>query len=122
MTQVSDATTLIDPAKARPALKFFRVMATVVGIGLLILCLEMILRYGFDNSSLDWWPQVHGVLYVVYVASVANLGFKMRWPLTRMVLVMLAGVVPFLSFFVEHREHAQVDGELTAIETGSARQ
>lgn len=116
MSQAPNATELIEPAKARSALTFFKVMAMLVGIGLLILCLEMILKYGFNNGVLDWWPQPHGVLYVIYVASVANLGFKMRWSLQRMAGVMLAGVVPFLSFFIEHKVSRQVERELAEIE------
>ena len=112
--------TLIDPAPARSALTFFKVMALLVGIGLLLLVLEMILKYGFDNGALDWWPQPHGLLFVLYVAAVANLGFKMRWGLGRMVGVMLAGVVPFLSFVVEARVRRQVEAQLSAIEGSRA--
>lgn len=85
------------------ALRFFTVMAMIVGVGLLVLVAEMILRYGFDNHALDWWPQPHGFLYIVYIAATANLGFKAGWSLPKMVGVMLAGCVPFLSFVVERR-------------------
>ncbi len=83
-------------------LKFFQVMAMIVGVALLVLTLHMVLRYGFDNHLLDWWAQPHGFLYMVYLVSVAMLGFELRWSLPVMVGVMLAGVVPFLSFYVEH--------------------
>ena len=85
----------------RARLRFFQVMAFVVGVGLLLLVLEMILWYGFDNDILTWWAMPHGFLYIVYLVSVAMLGFALRWTLGRMVLVMLAGCVPFLSFWVE---------------------
>ena len=38
-----------DVAAARKALQFFKVMAILVGIGLLVLCLGMVLKYGFDR-------------------------------------------------------------------------
>jgi integral membrane protein len=98
-----------DP-KLPTALKFFEIMAFIVGIGLLVLVAEMILRYGFDNHALDWWPQPHGFLYLLYVVATANLGFKAGWSLPKMVLIMLAGCVPLLSFWVERR----VAGELGA--------
>ena len=104
-----------DVVAAEKALKFFKVMAFVVGVGLLILVLEMVLRYGFDNHALDWWPQPHGFIYMVYLAATANLGFKMGWGLGKMVLVMLAGVVPFLSFWAERRVAAEVEGQLAAV-------
>ena len=103
-----------DVQAAEKALKIFEVMAFVVGVGLLVLVLEMVLRYGFDNHALDWWPQPHGFIYMVYLAACANLGFKMGWGLGRMVLVMLAGVVPFVSFWAERKVAAEVEGQLAA--------
>ena len=72
------------------ALKFFEIMAFVVGVGLLVLVVELILRYGFGNHALDWWPQPHGFLYIGYVVATANLdeGFRgVNWAL-------LVGSVP----------------------------
>lgn len=106
------ATANIDPVRARSALKFFKIAAFIVGIGLLVLVAEMVLRYGFGNHALDWWPQPHGLLFLLYVAATANLGFKMRWELGTMVLVILAGCVPFLSFWVERRTTRKVEGQL----------
>ena len=101
-----------DVEAAEKALKFFKVMAFVVGIGLLLLVLEIVLHYGFSNDALAWWPQPHGFIYMVYLVATANLGFKMGWSLGRMVLVMLAGVVPFLSFWAERKVAAEVEGRL----------
>ncbi len=99
-------------------LTFFRVMAMIVGVALLVLTLHMVLRYGFDNHLLDWWAQPHGFLYMIYLVSVAMLGFELRWSLPAMVAVMLAGVVPLLSFYVEHRvtrgAQAQLDRRAAA--------
>ncbi|YAL82678.1 DUF3817 domain-containing protein [Dermacoccaceae bacterium W4C1] len=106
----------IDVPSARTKLTFFKVMAFVVGIGLLVLVLEMVLHYGFHNDVLAWWPQPHGLIFVVYVVAVAMLGFAVRWPLSRMVLVMLAGCVPFLSFWVERKVAAGVEQQLAALE------
>jgi len=44
----------------------------------------------------------HGYLYLLYVIATLNLGLKLRWPLLRVVLVMLAGTVPTMSFVAEH--------------------
>jgi integral membrane protein len=105
-------------------LTFFRVMAFVVGVALLVLTLHMVLRYGFDNHLLDWWAQPHGFLYMVYLVAVALLGFELRWSLLRMVGVMLAGTVPLLSFWVEHRvsegAREQIAGRAEAAGTLSA--
>ena len=102
-----------DVVAARKALSFFKVMAILVGIGLLVLCLGMVLKYGYDKPGLsDFWDQKHGLLYMIYVGATANLGFKMRWSPGRMGAVMLAGVVPFLSFWAERKVAGQVEREL----------
>jgi integral membrane protein len=77
-----------------------------------VLVAELVLRYGFGNHALDWWPQPHGFIYMVYLAATANLGFKVGWGLGKMVLVMLAGCVPFLSFSVERRMAREVEARL----------
>lgn len=97
---------------ARSRLTFFRVMAFVVGVALLVLTAHMVLRYGFDNHALDWWAMPHGFLYMVYLVAVLMLGMAMRWSLLTMVGVMLAGCVPFLSFWVEHRVTRRAKAEL----------
>ncbi|MFK5634616.1 MULTISPECIES: DUF3817 domain-containing protein [unclassified Ornithinimicrobium] len=105
----------------RAKLLFFRVMAFVVGVGLLLLVAHMVLRYGFDNRALAWWPAPHGWVYMVYLVAVALLGFELRWGLGRMVLVMLAGCVPFLSFWVEHRVHTAASAQIAAGRTDADR-
>lgn len=112
--RVSMSAEVKDVEAAEKALRFFKVMAFVVGVGLLLLVLEIVLHYGFDNDALSWWPQPHGFIYMLYLAATANLGFKMGWGLGKMVLVMLAGVVPFLSFWAERKVAAEVEGQLAA--------
>ncbi len=107
-----------DADAVRPRLTFFKVMAFIVGVGLLVLVVEMVLAYGYglkgDANPLAWWPQPHGFIYMVYLVATAVLGFKVGWSLTKMVLVMLAGCVPFLSFWVERRVAREVEAGLAA--------
>lgn len=105
----------IDKGKSETALKLFKIMALVVGVGLLVLVLEMVLHYGFKNHALDWWPQPHGILFMLYMAAAANLGFKVRWSLGKMVLVILAGCVPFLSFWVERKISREEEAHLASL-------
>lgn len=82
----------------------FKVMAFVVGSALMVLIAVMVLKYGFEQP--EWserWSPIHGVLYMVYLVTVADLGQRLRWPVPRMIGVALAGAVPFLSFVVERR-------------------
>lgn len=106
-----------DPVKTAKALTPFKIMAFIVGVGLLVLVVEMWMAYGMGmgkENPLAWWPGPHGFIYMVYLAAVANLGFAARWSLPKMVGVMLAGVVPFLSFYVEHRVARGVEAQLAA--------
>jgi len=84
------------------ALLRYRIAAFVVGVGLLILCLTIVLKYAFD---MDWtvqiWGPIHGVLYAAYVLLAFDLSYKARWSLWGLVKVLLAGVVPILSFYCE---------------------
>ena len=109
---------LDDADGVRPRLTFFKVMAFIVGVGLLVLLVEIVLSYGFgmkgDENPLSWWPQPHGFIYMVYLVATALLGFKVGWTLPKMVLVMLAGCVPFLSFWVERRVAREVEAGLAA--------
>jgi integral membrane protein len=43
----------------------------------------------------------HGMLYMVYVAVAFVIGIALRLSLVRIVLVLLAGTVPFAGFFAE---------------------
>jgi integral membrane protein len=102
----------LDPVKGRQALQRYRVMAWVTGTMLLILCLEMILKYavrvGADVVAwISWVPFAHGWIYVVYLATVMDLWSKMRWSFDRLAAMVLAGVVPVMSFILERRVHAE---------------
>lgn len=85
------------------ALTRYRIMAYVVGVGLLILVVVAVpLKYLADKSALvAVVGPIHGFLYVVYLLTALDLAVRCRWPLGRTALVLLAGTVPFLSFVAE---------------------
>jgi integral membrane protein len=94
------------PRKLAGALLRYRVMAFVTGGFLLLLCVEMVLKYGLNGSEPvlgDWIAIVHGWIYVVYLVTVVDLWSSLRWRLGRLVALVLAGVVPLLSFYAERR-------------------
>lgn len=55
---------------------------------------------------------VHGWLYVVYLIADFRLWTLLRWPLKNFILIALGGVVPFLSFIVEHFMSARARRDL----------
>lgn len=99
MTEIST-----ESRRTLSALTRFRVMAWLAGIGLILLCVNMVLHYLLDMQTvLDLVPRVHGFVYMAYLVTVFDLSFRMKWSLGKAVLVCLAGTVPFLSFVAEHR-------------------
>jgi integral membrane protein len=87
------------------ALTRYRIIAWIVGVVLIVLVLVgMPLKYLGDNDSVvAAVGPAHGFLFMVYVALTFDLGRRAKWPLSRMLLVMLAGTIPFLSFWAERK-------------------
>jgi integral membrane protein len=101
------------PERVRRSLAFYKVMSIIAGTAVLILVVVMVIRYGFGNEGPSKaWSPIHGWLYMVYAASVINLGFLLRWTLGRMVLTMLAGALPVVPWYLERRVVREVEGSL----------
>lgn len=114
--------------KARKALKLYQILATITGIMLLCLVAEMVMKYGFQLNGADdptnwttarpvigsWVAVVHGWIYVAYLITVFNLWSTMRWGFGRLAVMVLAGVVPVMSFIVEARASHWVKQDLPA--------
>ena len=87
------------------ALRRYRIMAWIVGVGLLVLVLvAMPLKYIGDNDTVvGIVGPIHGFLYMAYVVLTFDLSRRAKWSFVRMVLVMLAGTIPFFSFWAERK-------------------
>lgn len=137
------------PTQIRNALAFYKVLSYATGVMLLLLVAEMVLKYfwGLElfagGTHLDGTANmlgvfnraeiaggvnislliliVHGWMYVVYLFSDFRLWSMMRWPFMRFITIALGGVVPFLSFFVEHKVHREVEAELAAFPKAAKR-
>ena len=104
-----------DPeGKIAGALKRYRVLAWITGVWLLVLTVEMIYKYLIldDSSEAPEWftyiGQAHGVFYIIYLFMTLDLAIKARWPAARTLFTALAGTVPFLSFWFEHKRTLDV--------------
>jgi integral membrane protein len=81
----------------------YRLMATVVGVGLVILV--------FVGVPLKYWAHspgvakvvgtAHGFLYIVYLVTCLELALRYRLKIPRMAALIGAGFVPFLAFVAE---------------------
>jgi integral membrane protein len=133
----------------RSALKIYKVCSYVTGIFLLLLVVEMVLKYIFlfevqlGGSSgfiglVNYFPSlgkspeltgvnlsigiliIHGWFYVVYLIADFTLWSRMRWPFAMFILIALGGVVPFLSFIAEHFVAKRARRELAELQGGTA--
>lgn len=103
-TTSTSAKPAISPA-TRSALTRYRVIAYIVGVMLLVLLfVAMPLKYLGDNpSAMNVVGPLHGFLYMVYLLATFDLFRRVRWSFPRLVLVALAGTIPFLSFYAERK-------------------
>lgn len=95
-------------------------MAWITGTMLLVLVLiAMPLKYfaGMSSAVTIVGP-IHGFLYIGYIATALDLAARRRWKILRIIGVLLAGVIPFATFYAEHRV---VLSERAAIAASTAR-
>ncbi len=128
------------------ALTFYKISSIITGVLLLLLCLEMLMKYAFGlelelggaYGFLAFVPSdslqavnlslgilmVHGWGYVVYLFADFRIWSLMRWSFTRFLIIALGGIIPFLSFFLEVRVAREVTAylESRAADTGATPQ
>jgi integral membrane protein len=87
------------------ALTRYRVAAWIVSVLLIVLfCVGIPLKAAAGNDSVNAVVGVaHGVIfYPLYLILTLDLARRVKMPMVRLVLTMLAGTVPFVSFYAEH--------------------
>ena len=92
----------------KSAILRFRVMAIISGVmSLLLWFVYMPIKYIFDapdlHSSIIWIPMVHGYLYPIYILTAIQFATKARWPIMKMLGLILAGTLPVASLLAERR-------------------
>jgi integral membrane protein len=97
------------PPRVKSALARYRVAAFIVGYALIVLCIAIVLRYVFGvEQAVAIWGPIHGVLYIGYVLLAFDLAYKDRWSLVGTLGVLVAGVIPGVSFVAERIVHRKV--------------
>ncbi|WFB07332.1 DUF3817 domain-containing protein [Streptomyces sp. LX-29] len=86
----------------------YRVMAYVTAVWLLVFTGAIILKYGFETGDTMVISQIHGVLFIIYVIFAFDLGSKAKWPMGKLLWVLLVGCIPVAAFFVEPRVTREV--------------
>ncbi|GAA5105091.1 hypothetical protein GCM10023339_00640 [Alloalcanivorax gelatiniphagus] len=96
----------------RPLFLLYRVLAFVVGVALAFCALVAApMKYLFpegsdiqelgESLSILW--ALHGTIYMVYVLVALLFAYRARWTPQFTLLMLVAGLVPLLMFFVEQR-------------------
>ena len=85
------------------ALQRYRFMAWVVGVLLIaLICVAVPLKYlGGVREPVVILGTAHGWLYALFFLSAVDLALRAKWTLKGSALTILAGTVPFLSFYAE---------------------
>jgi integral membrane protein len=87
----------------RTAALRYRVMAYITGVLIIVVCfagipLQVVAHNTFVVNDIG---TVHGVLYIIYVIFAYILAQKLKMKMGPTVLLLLAGTVPIMTFFVE---------------------
>ena len=91
---------------------WYRILALVVGVLLVALAVGMVGKYGLTEGTeaqhlgeqvTSVVALVHGWIYIVYVVVAFVLSRRAGWSLGFLVVLLVAGLIPVMIFFVEHR-------------------
>jgi integral membrane protein len=87
----------------RAAALRYRVMAYITGVLIIVVCFVGIpLQVAAHNDSIvSIVGTVHGWLYIIYVIVAYLLAQKLKMKAGPTVLLLLAGTIPVMTFFVE---------------------
>jgi integral membrane protein len=102
----------------------YRVLAYVVGVLLAFCTLTSLLKYLAPDGSgpqqlgadLAFLWALHGFIYIAYFVLVFLLFVRERWTVQFTALVLVAGLVPLLMFWVERQVVHKLRGEESSLE------
>ncbi len=108
----------------RSAALRYRVMAYITGVLIIVVCFIGIpLQVAANNTFIvNQIGTVHGFLYIVYIIVAYMLAQKLKMRLGPTLLLLLAGTVPIMTFFVERWMMRSYIGPALADEPASAQQ
>lgn len=98
------------------ALLRYRIMAYIVGVGLILVVagipLQVLGHPGFENVI----GVVHGIFYIVYLFAAYGLYRTAHFTRLQLVGLVCAGFVPLLAFYMERRTTKRIERDLAALE------
>jgi len=112
VAEVADDGLAVD-RRVSGALLRYRVIAWIVGVLLIVLfCIGLPLQFVAGHRGVDRVVGIaHGmVFYPLYLLATVDLGWRVRMRPVRLLLTLIAGTVPFLSFVAERETRRWVAG------------
>ena len=108
----------------RAAALRYRVMAYITGVLIIVVCFIGIpMQVAAHNVWIvKYVGTVHGWLYIVYVIVAYILAQKLKMKAGATVLLLLAGTIPVLTFFVERWMQREYIAPALAAESASSAQ
>jgi integral membrane protein len=105
----------------RAAALRYRVMAYITGVLIIVVCFAGIpLQVAAHNTIIsNDVATVHGFLYIVYIIVAYILARKLKMRVGPTVLLLLAGTVPIMTFFVERWMQRKYIGPALAAESAT---
>ena len=87
----------------RTAALRYRVMAYITGVLIIVVCFVGIPMQvaGHNAFIVNDIGTIHGVLYIIYIIFAYILAQKLKMRMGPTILLLLAGTVPIMTFFVE---------------------
>ena len=90
----------------------YRVLAIAVGIFLLAACINWLLSHPLNVMGDIWWLwMLHGYLYMAYLVVAIPFTRKAGWSLNYVLVIIIAGLIPGLMFYVEHKVSTRYKAE-----------
>jgi integral membrane protein len=113
----------------KTALLWYRVLATIVGISIIVLILIGLPLDRLHNLSPGVFPlgstgqqighgisavlgTAHGFIYMGFLFVAFTLSRMARWSIAFTIVTLLCGTIPFLSFWAERRAIRQVQARI----------
>ncbi|MDD2986423.1 DUF3817 domain-containing protein [Flavobacterium sp.] len=86
-------------------LNFFKKVAWFEGVSLLLLLFfAMPMKYWAGNEIyVKTIGMAHGVLFILYIVLAIVLKINQNWDLKKFLLICLASIIPFGTFYVEKK-------------------
>ena len=82
----------------------FRIIAALEGVSYILLILAMPIKYLLHNEQyVKALGMPHGILFLLYIGLAVILQKKMNWNNTSLIIIMMASVVPFGTFYVDYK-------------------